>query len=124
LQGFGVPSPNLLQLYHNQIAISPFVHRIKTLFQGRLLLLWSGAAWIRGLAEARTVTWCYVLCGAIVNLTDMTIFICRAKPGTMRNWMLVLDGVALAIPLGLGIWLLASKTTEKRHPDDSDAVHI
>jgi len=84
-----------------------------------VFLLWAGVAWIKGLTEARPVTWCYVLSGILVNLTDMTIFICHAKPGAMRNCMLVLDGLALAIPVALGIWLLADRGIEQPPPGDT-----
>ena len=48
----------------------------------------------------------YIIVGLGVNVTDMIIFVFRAAPGRMRTHMLVADGVALAIPVVLAIWLL------------------
>lgn len=73
------------------------------------LLLWAGAGWLRGRVFAPVVTWCYVFGAAAVNVTDMTIFVFKATPGSMRSLMLVLDGIALAIPVILGIWMAAHR---------------
>lgn len=86
-----------------------------------IFLLWAGIAWIKGRPEARAVTWCYVICGMLVNLTDMTIFFYRAKPGAMRSHMLVLDGIALAIPVVLGVWLIANRRIEQLPQGNSGA---
>jgi hypothetical protein len=39
-----------------------------------------------------------------------------AKPGAMRSGMLVLDGIALAIPVALGAWLLAQQRVSHTRP--------
>jgi len=73
------------------------------------LLIISGRGWIRQRTSAPAVTWLYVICGLAVNLTDMLIFIFRAKPGQMRCHMLVADGVAFLIPAFLLVWLLKNE---------------
>jgi len=70
-----------------------------------VMLLWAGAGWIRGRPWAALVTWVYVLCALMVNIPDMTLFICLARPGAMRTQMLVYDGIATGIPAALGLWL-------------------
>jgi hypothetical protein len=74
------------------------------------MMVWSGTAWRRGRPTARLVTWFYVWCGVAVNATDMCIFIFRAKAGLMRTAMLAFDGIALAIPVALGVWLTAGRS--------------
>ncbi|MBN1674777.1 MAG: hypothetical protein JXR37_27275 [Kiritimatiellae bacterium] len=74
-----------------------------------VLLLWAGFAWHRGRGSARLISWIYVLGGLFVNVTDMLIFAFRAKPGWMRDHMLVFDGIALLIPVLLGAWLWKSR---------------
>ncbi len=68
-------------------------------------MIWSGWGWLRGRPWAILASWVYVACGLTVNVTDMTIFLFRARPGDMRTRMLLADGVALLIPLLLGAWL-------------------
>ena len=74
-----------------------------------VLLLWAGVAWVQGRPSAAVVTWAYVLVGLAVNITDMTIFVFRAKHGPMRTQMLALDGIAMLIPWVLAGWLLRQR---------------
>lgn len=73
------------------------------------LLLWCGHGWRTGRASASLATWIYVSCGVAVNATDMFIFAFRARVGTARTLMLLADGVALLLPLALGVWLLTER---------------
>ncbi len=69
-------------------------------------LLWAGSGWIKGRSWAEPVSWVYVLTGLTVNGCDMLIFAFRANPSPVRVVMMVADGVALAIPVVLGTWLV------------------
>ena len=71
-----------------------------------VVLLWAGVCWLRGYPCARRVTWNYVLVGLTVNVVDMIIFAFRAKHGPMRTQMLFADGIAMLIPIVLGVWLI------------------
>lgn len=75
-----------------------------------IFLLWAGRAWFTGRPEARAVTFCYVICGLLVNGTDMAIFAFHTRQGPMRSTMLFFDGIALAIPVVLGLWLLRNRS--------------
>ncbi len=74
-----------------------------------IFLVWAGRAWRAGMPEARPVTWCYVICGLLVNGTDMAIFVFQTRQGPMRTTMLFFDGIALAIPVVLGVWLMRNR---------------
>ena len=89
-----------------------------------VLLVCAGTGWRRGRPWAEAVSWCYVLCAVAVNGTDLVIFAARAKPGPMRSWMLLFDGVALLLPICLGIWLItrgsaANRAARNRENQDS-----
>ncbi len=70
------------------------------------LLLASGRAWLKGLDAARLLTWIYVAGGVTVNATDLAIFLFHAETGPLRVQMILLDGIALAFPVAVGILLL------------------
>ncbi len=79
-----------------------------------VLLIAAGTGWRRGRPWAPLVTWGYVSCGLVVNLTDMVIFAVAAAPGPMRSLMLVLDGLALLLVLFVGVWLLRRAAVNRR----------
>lgn len=78
-----------------------------------VLLLWAGVGWLRGRPWAPTVTWAYVLAALGVNVTDMIVFVFRAKPGPMRSHMLVFDGIALLVPVAAA-WCLLRRARRAR----------
>ena len=83
-------------------------------------MLCAGVGWLKGRPWAAPVSWTYVLAGLTVNISDMIIFAFRARPGEMRTGMLLCDGVALLIPVLLGVWLIA--VHPHRRPGGSDAM--
>jgi hypothetical protein len=87
-------------------------------FLGALLLA-AGFGHLRGRPWARLVSWVYVAGGLTVNVTDMIIFAFRAKPGAMRSHMLVLDGIALLVPVALAAWLLWGRRSADVSPSAS-----
>ncbi|MCU0723371.1 MAG: hypothetical protein MUC63_07130 [Planctomycetes bacterium] len=76
------------------------------------LLITAGVGWRRGRPWAAAVTWAYVFGGIAVNATDMLIFAFRARAGSTRAGMLVLDGIALAFPFLVAFFLLRRKGVE------------
>jgi len=76
-------------------------------FLGALLLA-AGIGWLRGRSWAPLVTLIYGLHGALITGLDLLIFASAARAGAMRAWMLVLDGIACALAVGvlaaLGLW--------------------
>jgi hypothetical protein len=72
------------------------------------LLVAAGLGWRRGRPWAPLVTLIYALLGILVTGTDLAIFALAARPGTMRTWMLIADGLAFALAagtlLGLILW--------------------
>jgi hypothetical protein len=81
-------------------------------FLGSLLIA-AGIGWQRGRAWAPLVTLLYALHGMLITGLDILIFATRAVPGSMRSWMLVLDGIACAFAVGtftgLVIWFRRRK---------------
>ena len=76
-------------------------------FLGALLLA-AGIGWLRGRSWAPLVTLLYGLHGVLITGLDLLIFVSAARAGSMRTWMLVLDGIACALAVGvlaaLGSW--------------------
>jgi len=70
-----------------------------------VMMIWAGVGWLRARPWARLVSWVYVVCGLMVNIPDMTVFVLLARHGSMRTQMLIYDGIAAAIPVALGVWL-------------------
>lgn len=83
------------------------------------LLLWAGFGWLRGRPWAVLATWMYVAGALAVNVTDMIIFTFAARPGAMRTQMLVFDGIATAVPLVAGAWLIRRRRRGARHAGSS-----
>jgi len=71
------------------------------------LLLTAGIGWRRGRRWAPLVTLIYALLGILVTATDLAIFALAARPGRMRTSMLLADGFAFALALGVLIGLIA-----------------
>lgn len=63
------------------------------------LLLAAGYGWWRGRRWAPLVTLIYCIHGLLVTGADLAIFATRAKVGSMRTEMLILDGLACAVAL-------------------------
>jgi len=74
-----------------------------------IMLIVAGTGWLRGRPWAAPVSWSYCLAGLTVNAADMAIFALRARPGSMRTSMLVMDGIATLLPLLLGVWLMMQR---------------
>jgi len=80
------------------------------------LLLWAGIGWTRGRPWAPVVAWAYVFGGLAVNVTDMLIFWLQANPCLGRTLMLIFDGIALALPVAVAVWLLRIRRAGRAGP--------
>jgi hypothetical protein len=65
-------------------------------FLGSLLVA-AGLGWRRGWRWAPLVTFLYAVHGTMITGLDLLIFATYARPGRMRDRMLVLDGLACAL---------------------------
>jgi len=70
------------------------------------LLVAAGLGWRRGRPWAPAVTLVYALLGITVTGVDLVVFAVAARPGSVRTSMLVADGAACALAVGVLVALV------------------